>query len=142
MTIKAFLPLFLMSHFCAFIYEHFHKNIANCIRGEGCKKIVVISNDTDVVLLLHYISTFMTEGSVELWIKFGAGEKGRCILIHILAEKLGKNLLPVIVKAPVLTGCDVTSKVGTNQAALKGSPERFLQTFGNDFTPTILIQRR
>ena len=78
----------------------------------------------------------MTEGSVERWIKFGAGEKGRCIPIHILAERLGKNLLSVIVKAPVITGCDVTSSVGTKQAALKGSAERYWQNVGNEFSPS------
>ena len=36
----------------------------------------------------------------------------------------------VIMKAHILTGCDVTSKIGTKSAALSCEPERFLQQFG------------
>ena len=30
----------------------------------------------------------------------------------------------------MLTGCDVTSKIGTKSSAMKVNPERFLQAFG------------
>ena len=36
----------------------------------------------------------------------------------------------MIIKAHILTGCDLTSKVGTEAAALKAFPERFLKDFG------------
>jgi len=36
----------------------------------------------------------------------------------------------MILKAHILTGSDVTSKVGTKAAALKAQPERYLQDFG------------
>ena len=36
----------------------------------------------------------------------------------------------MIIKAHILTGCDLTSKVGTKAAALKAFPERFLKDFG------------
>ena len=36
----------------------------------------------------------------------------------------------MIIKAHILTGCDLTSNVGTKAAALKAFPERFLKAFG------------
>ena len=30
----------------------------------------------------------------------------------------------------MLTGCDVTSKIGTKSSAMKNNPERFLEDFG------------
>ena len=36
----------------------------------------------------------------------------------------------IILKAHVVTGCDVTSKIGTKSSALKKNPERFLHDFG------------
>ena len=38
----------------------------------------------------------------------------------------------VILKAHVLTGCDVTSKIGTKSAALNAQPELFLPMFGKE----------
>ena len=39
-----------------------------------------------------------------------------------------------------LTGCDITSKVGTKKAALKAEPEKFLRHFGKSPTtvPSVL----
>jgi len=46
----------------------------------------------------------------------------------------------MIVKAHILTGSDVTSKVGTKAAALKAQPERYLQDFGENTFATDLVQ--
>ena len=44
--------------------------------GKGCKREVVMSNDTDTaILLLHYIGLFKDSGLKELWVQFGTGEK-------------------------------------------------------------------
>ena len=44
----------------------------------------------------------------------------------------------MVYKSYILTGYDMTSKVGTKSAALKASPERFLHNFGEyDVTDTI-----
>ena len=68
---------------------------------------------------------------VKNWVRFGAGEKTRNIRIHILVDKLGDHLSSsIILKTHVLTGCDVTSKIGTKSSAMKINPERFLQAFG------------
>ena len=97
------------------IVPHISKAIEN-----GCKRVVVLSNDTDVViLLLNYIHHFSSIGLSELWIRFGTSDKTRHIPIHKLGEVLGSNMCSIILKAHILTGCDVTSKIGTKPAALK-----------------------
>ena len=96
------------------------------------EKVIVMSNDTDVVVYcLTYEKRCRFYGCKELWVQFGAGEKTRNIPIHILADKLGDHLSSsIILKTHVLTGCDVTSKIGTKSSAMKINPERFLQVFG------------
>ena len=59
--------------------------------------------------------------------RFGAGEKTMGFPIHILANKLRDNLSSsIILKTHVLTGCDVTSKIGTKSSAMENNPENFL----------------
>ena len=36
----------------------------------------------------------------------------------------------MVLKAHVLSGCDVTSKIGTNVSALRHEPEKYLELFG------------
>ena len=57
----------------------------------GLKNVVVVSNDTDVcVLLLHYTPQFIKFGLTELWFKYGAGQRYDsyiCIyLLHALIK--------------------------------------------------------
>ena len=54
--------------------------------------------------------------------------------MHYLAKKLGPHQCSVIMKAHILTGCDITSKVGTKSAALQAEPTEFLDTFGEHNT--------
>ena len=87
--------------------------------------IVVISNDTDVlILLLLYLPQFIENGLEELWIKFGAGGHSRFIPLHVMYNNMSKELHSVILKAHILTGCDGTSKIDTKKGALKASPEK------------------
>ena len=108
--------------------------IQHLIEAVKCKseKVIVMSNDTDVVVYcLTYENRCQFYGCKELWVRFGAGEKTRNIPIHVLADKLGDHLSSsIILKTHVLTGCDVTSKIGTKSSAMKVNPERFLQAFG------------
>lgn len=102
----------------------------------GCKRVVVMSNDTDtVILLLHYIDVFKEGGLQELWVQFGTGEKRRMIPLHVLHLKLGEDLCHVLIKAHVMTGDDALSKIGTKHAALTCRPTRFLSFFGE--TPVL-----
>ena len=97
-------------------------------------RIVVLSADTDViVLLLYYWRVLHTYGLQELWIKGGVGDSTRYIPIHILA-KLHESICPVIVTIHTITGCDLTSKVGAKSAALKAHPTIYLTEFAKDVT--------
>ena len=112
------------------IIPHIAKAIENCH-----KCIVVLSNGTDVVvLLLHYIHHFFAVGLSGLWIRFGTNDKTRHIPIHNLGEVIGSDMCSVILKAHILAGCDVTSKIGTKPAASKNRPEKYLKRFGEDET--------
>ena len=98
---------------------------------KGVKRVIVHSNDTDVlVYLLYYIHYFINLGVEELWIKYGTGDKSRHIPVHKLGCVLGTQLCKVILKSHVLTGSDVTSKLGTKAAALNSEPEKYLESFG------------
>ena len=96
------------------------------------QRVVVISNDTDVVVYcLTYENRCRFYGCKEVWVRFGAGEKTSDIPIHVLANKLGDHLSSLIIlKTHVLTECDVTSRIGTKSSAMKNNPERFLEDFG------------
>ena len=62
----------------------------------------------------------------------------RNIPIHLIFNKLGENISRMVLKSYIQTGCGMASKVGTKAAALKASPERFLQGFEEyDVTDTI-----
>jgi hypothetical protein len=98
---------------------------------QNTKRVVVLSNDTDIVLLiLRYIYYFQSKGLDELWIRFGTGQKRRLIPIHELAKKLGPHLCSVYIKAYIATGNDALSKIGTKHAAIIAKPENFLIDFG------------
>ena len=97
---------------------------------DGLERIVVLSADTDVfVLLLYYWDTLHVEGLNELWMKAGVRDSTRHIPIHSLAFRIGFDLCKVIPAVHTQTGCDYTSKVGTKPAALKANP-LVLENFG------------
>ena len=105
-------------------------HVLDCIRS-GYKIYVVISNDTDVIIaLLFYVPVFLQEGLTELWVRAGRGTSIRYVPLHTLHTRLGQNLYCVLPALHSLTGCDITSKIGTKIAALKANPERHLQGFG------------
>ena len=105
---------------------------------KGVKRVIVHSNDTDVLVYpLYYIHYFINLGVEELWIKYGTGDKSRHIPVHKLGCVLGTQLCKVILKSHVLTGSDVTSKVGTKAAALNSEPEKYLESFGEMNKPSM-----
>ena len=110
------------------IIPHIAKSIES-----GLKNVVGALNDTDVcVLLLHYTPQFIKSGLTELWLKYGVGPKVRFIPLHILITRRDQNLLDVLLKVHILTGCDVTSKIGTKSAALKSDPHMHLKNFAEN----------
>ena len=87
---------------------------------------VVLSNDTYVcVLLLHYMNVFKKNGLKKILIRYGTGNTRRFIPVHKIYEKLGNSVSSVLLKAHVLTGCDLTSKIGTKERVLKACAEPF-----------------
>jgi len=96
----------------------------------GCKRAIVLSNDTDTVaLLLYHINTFMKSGLEELWIRIGTGEKRRFLPLHELFQKKGEIFCKAVLKAHILTGEDCMSKIGTKNASMTWEPERYLLQF-------------
>ena len=73
---------------------------------------------------------FRKKGLQELWFRGGVGDTTRFIPIHTLSGKLGENLCSVLPAVHSLTGCDITSKIGTKRSALVTKPVKYLGTFG------------
>ena len=63
----------------------------------AASKVILLSNDTDVVVLgLHYWSLLKGHGLEELWIRAGVGNSTRHIPLHTLAEKMDPEICKVI----------------------------------------------
>ena len=99
---------------------HIPMHVLDCLRG-GYKTCVA---------LLFYVPTFLQEGLQELWVKAGRGNTTRFVPLHILHERLGTRMCTMLPALHSLTGCDITSKIGTKKAALKADPVANLQGFG------------
>ena len=77
-------------------------HIAKAITA-GNKRIVVFSNDTDVVVfILYYIHKFICLGAKKLWIQYGAGVSTRYIPLHVLAVTFGEVKAKLVVKLHIL----------------------------------------
>ena len=100
---------------------------------KGCDRIVVLSNDADVIVgLIHHCSQFKKDGLGELWCRAGVATTTRFIPIHTLAERMGPELCDMLPAMHDLTGCDATSKVGTKVSGIKQLPKADLVNFGKD----------
>ena len=93
---------------------------------------IVVSNDTDVlVLLTYYFKHFNAEGLEQLWLEIGTGTNKVLLPVHILYRKLGEKLCRNLLKAHIGTGCcNYFSKIGTKKSALAARPEDHLDGFG------------
>ena len=100
----------------------------------GVHRDIDHSNDTDlVVYLLYYIHYFINQDIEDLWIR----DKSRHMPVHKLGVVFGTQLCNVILKSHVLTGCDVTSKVGAKAAALNSESEQYLESLGGMNEPSL-----
>ena len=81
--------------------------------------------------MLYYGDNLQSSGLNELWVKAGVGDSTRFTPIHVLAERIGKDLCQLLPAVHYLTGCDYISKVGTKHAALKAHPETYLKQLGS-----------
>ena len=68
---------------------------------------------------------FLRERLQKLWIRNGTGDHTRYLPIHIMYENLGTSFCFVLLKTHISTGCDMTSKVGTKESAIKVKPDKF-----------------
>ncbi|MES9879867.1 MAG: hypothetical protein ABW185_03200 [Sedimenticola sp.] len=69
------------------------------------------------------------DGLKELYAEFGTDEKRRLLPLHRMAERIGESLCRVLAKAQILSGDDVTSRIGTKLAAMHCSPIAYLDEF-------------
>ena len=124
----------VMSHLQSTVYEEADLRIPIHVLDSlkaGNKVCVVISSDTDVtVALLYHMPVFIQNGIEELWVRAGVGDTTRYLPLHTLFQRLGGSLCDVLPAENSLTGCDITSKVGTKKAALKAQPQMLLKHFG------------
>lgn len=74
----------------------------------GLKKIMIITVDTDVVVIA--IFAFSLLDIEELWIEFGSGKNKRWLPIHQYAEILGNPICQALPFWHALTGCDTVSR--------------------------------
>ena len=102
----------------------------------GTARVVLLSSDTDVlVLALYFWCILHAHGLSEIWIRAGVGNTIRYIPLHTLANKIA-DLCKVLPAAHCLTGCDVTSKVGTKHAAITSDPGAYLSQLGEVVSDT------
>ena len=62
-------------------------------------------------------------GVKEVCIMFGVGEHCRFLPLHVLLQKLRASNCKIFFEAQVLSGCDITSNLSSEQAALKANPD-------------------
>ena len=99
----------------------------------GMQRVVVLSNDTDVfVLLIHFYKILHENGLSELWMRKSSSD---IIPIHTLVNEIDATA-DVVLAAHFLTRSDVTSKIGNKVAALKAEPEKYLCKFGRSLPPS------
>jgi hypothetical protein len=90
---------------------------------QRCKRVVVVSNDTDTfALLLHYTPYFQDLWSEEMWQQYGTGEKRRKLPLHQAVSKLGASLVKAVIKVHILIGDDCMGKLGSKHAAVACDP--------------------
>ena len=116
-----------------------HVNYA--ITHHNIKRHIILSNDTEsFVLLLRYTPHFLSSGASEIWLNFGIGNSERMIPMHEVSTTLGPAKSLAMIKAHMLTGGDIHSKVGTKHAAVHFHPETYLSHFGEspDLTEDVM----
>ena len=107
----------------------------------GYQRIVLLSSDTDVMVLGLYIRNRMSRnGLQELWVCVGVRNT-----IHSSSSNSREKYIayPCVTFSTCFTGCDSTSKVGTKLSAVKLRPEVFLTDFGQVIanTPDDIIMK-
>ena len=100
----------------------------------GTEKMVILSNDTDVMVgFIYHCQNLINIGLKELWMRGGVGKTTRLIPIHTSVNNLGSSLCKQIPAMHCLTGHDANSKFGTKLAGMKQlATTADLEIFGKD----------
>ena len=94
--------------------------------SQGYKRILIIANDTDVVVLA--VSFFNEIGAEKLWVTFGKGKKIRYISIHDVCNAMSPEKTRALPGFHALTGCDNASFFSGTGAYLKWATRPELTT--------------
>ena len=65
-----------------------------------------------------------------MWVYFGTNEEKNDIPIHLKAERFGEVKSLAFLKAHILTGCDMTSRLGGKTTVLRVNMKLHLEYFG------------
>ena len=104
-------------------------NALHSVNG-GSSRVILLSNDTDVVVLgLHYRSLLKGHGLIR---NCGSGLVSEILPLHTLAERMDSEICKVTLPLHHLTGCDSSSKFATKGAGVKANPSQHLHEFGKD----------
>ena len=110
-------------------------------KKEESNNIVILSNAIDLVVLVFCsIEKCVREGLQEIGIKYGNRNDAKYLPINIMGEELGANFCSVPLNTHILTGWDMTSKVGTKEGAIKVKPYLFLHAFDSTDEKNFLRQ--
>ena len=95
-------------------------HVLDCLQA-GYKTRIVIYNYTDmIVALLFRVPNFLQKGLGELWVLAERSTTTSFVPLHTLHARLGSDDLCTVLPAPHnLTGCDITSNIGTKKATVK-----------------------
>ena len=95
------------------------------------KKVFVLSNDIDVLILLLYHLQSSWQNLEALYIRLGNRGKRETFPLHILLDEVDPVLVKMLPAVHSLGGCDTTSKVGSKSSCLKKSLDlKLLHGFG------------
>ena len=84
----------------------------------GAKRLVILSGDTDVMVLAPYFNTDLKTNCLsELWMRAGVGDSTPYIPLPLIFGRK-PELCSVLPAIHILTCCDTTSKVRTKLSVL------------------------
>ena len=95
--------------------------------NKGYDRVLVISRDTDVLLLLVH---FMPTMPVEVWMISGTAKSRKCYPVHEASQRLTQSVKTILLSFHALTGCDTTS-------AFHGYGKKCWKTFLNQ--PLVVV---
>ena len=96
--------------------------VNHAVKVDKFSKVVIASSDTDVfVCALYHFNRWMYSGQDELWIISGKCDSINVTPVHTIVNNMDNSVVDVLPAVHALTGCDITSKVGTKSAAFQAA---------------------